>query len=165
KPVFKENGTVTAGSSSGRNDGASALMLMAAEKAQELGLRPMARIVSQAACGVSPEIMGIGPVPSTQKALQRANLTLDNIDLIELNEAFAAQSLACIKAMGLENSMDKININGGAIALGHPLGASGAIILTKLLHDMVRLGKRYGLATLCIAGGQGVATIVENMNI
>ncbi len=160
-PAFKKDGTVTAGTSSGRNDGASALVVMSSEKAEELGFKPMARIVAQAVSGVSPEIMGIGPVPAVRKALKRAGLKLEDIDLIELNEAFAAQALACVKELELENSLHKVNINGGAIALGHPLGATGAIILTKLLYDMKRLSKRYGLATLCIAGGQGIATIVE----
>jgi len=162
-PAFKEGGTVTAGNSSGRNDGAAALMLMSEEKAREMGLKPMARLVAHATCGVDPRIMGIGPVPATKKALQMANLELADIDLIELNEAFAAQALACIKELGLEKELHKININGGAIALGHPLGATGAIILTKLIYDLIRLNKRYGLATLCIAGGQGITTIIENL--
>lgn len=164
-PAFKKDGTVTAGSSSGRNDGAAALMLMSELKARELGLKPMARLVAHAVGGVDPRIMGIGPVPATKKALRMAKLTLKDIDLIELNEAFAAQALACIKELELEQDMHKININGGAIALGHPLGATGAIILTKLVYDLIRLGKRYGLATLCIAGGQGIATIVENARL
>ncbi len=162
--AFKENGTVTAGTSSGRNDGASALVIMSKEKSEELGVKPMVRIISQAVTGVSPELMGIGPVEATKKALRNVNLTLDDIDLIELNEAFAAQALACIKELGLQNNHDKINISGGAIALGHPLGATGAIILTKLIYDMKRKEKQYGLATLCIAGGQGITTIVENLN-
>lgn len=162
-PVFKENGTVTAGNSSGRNDGASALVLMSEEKAKDYGLKPMARVVSQGVAGVRPDIMGFGPVPATKKALKAAGLNLEDIDLIELNEAFAAQSLAVIKELGM--NMKKINPNGGAIALGHPLGASGAIILTKLLHELERRSLRYGLATLCIAGGLGIATIVENLRV
>lgn len=164
KPAFKESGSVTAGNSSGRNDGASALVLMSGEKAQELGIKPIARIVSMAASGVDPKVMGIGPVPATRKALELSGLSLDDIDLIELNEAFAAQALGCVKLLGLENKMDKINVCGGAIALGHPLGATGAIILTKLIYDLLRLDKKYGLATLCIAGGQGITTIIENVN-
>jgi len=162
-PVFKENGTVTAGNSSGRNDGASALVLMSEEKAADYGLKPMARVVSQGVAGVRPDIMGFGPVPATKKALKAAGLNLEDIDLIELNEAFAAQSLAVIKELGM--NMKKINPNGGAIALGHPLGASGAIILTKLLHELERRSLRYGLATLCIGGGLGIATIVENLRV
>lgn len=165
RPVFKENGTVTAGNSSGRNDGASAIMVMHEDKAKEYGLVPKARIIAQAAAGVNPTIMGIGPVPATKKALKMAGLKLKDIDLIELNEAFAAQSLAVIKELGLVQELDKINVNGGAIALGHPLGATGAIILTKLLYEMERRSCRYGLATLCIAGGLGIATIVENLKI
>jgi acetyl-CoA C-acetyltransferase len=162
-PAFKQNGTVTAGNSSGRNDGAAALVLMSAKKAAEYGLKPVARVISQAAAGVKPEIMGIGPVPASGKALKAAGLELKDVGLVELNEAFAAQSLACIKELGLD--MEKVNPNGGAIALGHPLGASGAIILTKLVHEMERRGCRYGLATLCIAGGLGIATVVENLKI
>lgn len=162
-PVFKENGTVTAGNSSGRNDGAAALVLMSAKKAKDYGLKPMARIISHAAVGVRPEIMGIGPVSATRKALKLANLDLNDIDLIELNEAFAAQSIAVIKELGLD--IKKINPNGGAIALGHPLGATGAIILTKLLYEMERRNSRYGLATLCIAGGLGIATVIENLRV
>ncbi len=153
KPAFKENGSVTAGNSSGRNDGASAVMLMSREKAQELGIKPKARIVSMAVSGVDPKVMGIGPVPATRKALKMSGLSLSDIDLIELNEAFAAQALGCIKLLELENMLDRVNVCGGAIALGHPLGATGAIILTKLVYDLIRLEKKYGLATLCIAGG------------
>lgn len=163
KPVFKQNGTVTAGNSSGRNDGASALLVMSEKAANEYGLKPKARIIAHAAAGVSPEIMGIGPVLSTMKALKLANLTLNDIGLIELNEAFAAQSLAVIKEWNI--NIDKVNVNGGAIALGHPIGASGAILLTKLLHELERRGERYGLVTLCIAGGMGITTIVENLQV
>lgn len=160
KPVFKEGGTVTAGNSSGRNDGAAALLLMTKEKLAEYGLTPKARIVTQAVSGVSPEIMGIGPVLSTKKALQQANLTLEDIDLIELNEAFAAQALAVIQETGMD--IEKVNVNGGAIALGHPIGATGAILMTKLIYELQRREARYGLVTLCIGGGQGITTIIEN---
>ena len=163
KPVFKQNGSVTAGNSSGRNDGASALLVMSDEAAAQYGLKPKARIVAQAAVGVSPEMMGIGPVPSTLKALYKAGLTFDDMGLIELNEAFSAQALAVIKEWNI--GWDKINVNGGAIALGHPIGASGAILLTKLLHEMEKRGEKYGLVTLCIAGGMGITTIVENLQI
>lgn len=163
KPVFKENGTVTAGSSSGRNDGASAVLMMSEEAAYKHALKPKAKIIAQAVSGVSPEIMGIGPVQATKKALSMAGLSIDDIDLIELNEAFAAQALAVIKELNLD--LEKVNVNGGAIALGHPLGATGAILMTKLLHEMERRGKKYGLVTLCIGGGQGITTIVENMQV
>lgn len=159
KPVFKEGGTVTAGNSSGRNDGAACLVVMAAEEAERRGLKPMVFIRSQAVSAVSPDIMGIGPAPATRKALAAAGLDLADIGLIELNEAFAAQSLAVIKELGLDQAI--VNVNGGAIALGHPLGCSGARILTTLLFEMKRRSTRYGLATICIAGGQGIATIVE----
>ena len=166
KPAFRKdgNGTVTAGNSSGLNDGAAALLIASVEKAQQLGLKPLARIVASAAAGVPPRIMGLGPVPATQKALQRAGLTIDQIGLIELNEAFAVQSLAVIKELGV--SQELTNVNGGAIALGHPLGCSGARILTTLVHEMRRrapTAKRpfYGLATLCVGVGQGEATIIE----
>ena len=163
KPVFKENGTVTAGNSSGRNDAASAVLMMSEDAAHKQGLKPKAKIIAQAVSGVSPEIMGIGPVQATKKALSMAGLSLDDIDLIELNEAFAAQALAVIKELNLD--LEKVNVNGGAIALGHPLGATGAILMTKLLHEMERRGKKYGLVTLCIGGGQGITTIVENMQV
>jgi acetyl-CoA C-acetyltransferase len=158
-PVFKEGGSVTAGNSSGRNDGAACLLLMSAAEARRRGVQPMAVIRSQAVVGVPPEIMGIGPAPASSKALAAAGLALDDVGLIELNEAFAAQSLAVIKELGLDPA--RVNVNGGAIALGHPLGCSGARILTTLLHEMRRRGTRFGLATLCIAGGQGIATVVE----
>lgn len=161
KPAFKKDGgTVTAGNSSGLNDGAAALLLMSAGKAKALGLKPMARIIASASAGVEPRIMGIGPVPATKKALQRAGLTVADIGLVELNEAFAVQSLAVLEDLGLDESI--VNVNGGAIALGHPLGCSGARILTTLIHEMKRRGNlRYGLATLCVGVGQGEATIVE----
>jgi 3-oxoadipyl-CoA thiolase len=160
KPAFREGGTVTAGNSSGLNDGAAALLIMSEEKANELGLKPLARLVAAAAAGVPPRTMGLGPVPATQKALQRAGLTLKDIGLVEINEAFAVQSLAVIEDLGLDPEI--VNVNGGAIALGHPLGCSGARILTTLLHEMRRRGNvRYGLATLCVGVGQGEATIVE----
>jgi acetyl-CoA C-acetyltransferase len=163
KPVFQEGGTVTAGNASGRNDGASALVVMAEDEAIRRGLKPRMRIIAQASAGVSPEIMGIGPAPSTRKALKQAGLTLDDIDLIELNEAFAAQALACVKELGIDQR--KLNVNGGAIALGHPLGGTGAILVTKLMNELERRGNRYGLVTLCIGGGQGTTTIFENLRV
>jgi acetyl-CoA C-acetyltransferase len=160
-PAFvKDGGTVTAGNSSGVNDGAAALLLCNEAALQTHGLRPMARVVATAAAGVDPAYMGIGPVPATQKALERAGLQLSDIGLVELNEAFAAQSLACIQLLGLDPAI--VNVNGGAIALGHPLGCSGARILTTLLYEMRRRNVRYGLATLCVGVGQGLAVIVEN---
>ncbi|MGE7118733.1 thiolase family protein [Peribacillus sp. NPDC046944] len=161
KPVFKKGGSVTAGNSSGRNDGASAVLLMSEEKALKLGLKPRARIIGHAAVGVSPEVMGIGPVPATKKALQVANISMEDLDLIELNEAFAAQALAVIKEWDV--GLDKINVNGGAIALGHPLGATGAILLTKILYELERRNGRYGLVTLCIGGGMGISAVIETM--
>jgi acetyl-CoA C-acetyltransferase len=163
KPVFKENGTVTAGNSSGRNDGASAVLVMSGEAAKNYGLKPKAKIIAQAVSGVSPEIMGIGPVQATKRALAIAGLSLNAIGLVELNEAFAAQALAVIKELDMD--LEKVNVNGGAIALGHPLGATGSILMTKLLHEMERRGEKYGLVTLCIGGGQGISTIVENMQV
>jgi acetyl-CoA C-acetyltransferase len=159
KPAFKKDGTVTAGNASGINDGAAALVLMSREKAEELGIPAMAVIKGMGAAGVDPKIMGIGPIPASKKAFENASLTIDNIDLVEANEAFAAQSLAV--GRGLEIPNEKLNVNGGAVALGHPIGASGARILVTLLHEMKRRGSHYGLATLCIGGGQGIATIVE----
>ncbi len=164
KPAFREGGTVTAGNSSGLNDGAAALLVMSEARARQLGLKPMARLVASAAAGVPPRTMGLGPVPATRKALARAGLTLTEIGLVELNEAFAVQSLAVIEDLGLDPA--SVNVNGGAIALGHPLGCSGARILTTLLHEMKRRardgqGVRYGLATLCVGVGQGESTIVE----
>lgn len=163
KPVFKENGTVTAASSSGRNDGAAAVLLMNEKAAKEKRIIPKAKIVSQAVRGVGPDVMGIGPVYSTLEALKRAGLNLSDIGLIELNEAFAAQSIAVIRELAMDES--KVNVNGGAIALGHPIGATGAILMTKLLHEMQRRGEKYGIITLCIAGGQGITTIIENMQV
>ncbi|MGB7874864.1 MAG: acetyl-CoA C-acetyltransferase [Anaerolineales bacterium] len=161
RPAFKkEGGTVTAGNSSGLNDGAAAVLIMSEEKAVEIGLKPLARVIASAAAGVPPRIMGVGPVYATRKALTRADLKLEDIGLVELNEAFAVQSLAVIKELGLDPEI--VNVNGGAIALGHPLGCSGARILTTLLYEMKRRGNvKYGLATLCVGVGQGEATIVE----
>lgn len=161
KPAFKKDGTITAGNASGINDGAAALVMMSADKAKELGLKPLARIRSFASGGVDPAIMGMGPVPAARKALQKAGLTIADIDLIEANEAFAAQFLAVGKELGFDK--EKVNVNGGAIALGHPIGASGARILVTLLHSMQARKANLGLATLCIGGGQGVATIVERL--
>lgn len=161
KPAFKKDGTVTAGNASGINDGAAALVLMSADKASALGLKPLARIRSFASGGVDPSIMGMGPVPATRKALKIAGLTIADLDLIEANEAFAAQFLAVGKELGF--AKDKVNVNGGAIALGHPIGASGARILVTLLHSLQARNAKLGLATLCIGGGQGVATIVERI--
>lgn len=159
KPVFKAGGTVTAGNSSGRNDGAASLVIMSAKEAQRNNLKPLAILRSHASAGVSPEIMGIGPAPAIRKALKVAGLSIGDLGLIELNEAFAAQSLAVIKELGLNKEV--VNVNGGAIALGHPLGCSGARILTTLIHEMIKRQVRYGAATLCIAGGQGIASVVE----
>lgn len=159
KPAFKKDGTVTAGNASGVNDGAAALVVMSKEKADQLGLKPLATIVSYANAGVDPSIMGIGPVPSSLKALEKAGLTLSDMDLIEANEAFAAQSLAVGKELAWDSS--KVNVNGGAIALGHPVGASGARILVTLLHEMIKQDSTYGLATLCIGGGMGTALVVK----
>ena len=162
KPAFKKGGTVTAGNASGINDGAAAFVVMSAEKAAELGLKPMAKVVSYASAGVDPSIMGIGPVPSSRKALEKAGLTADDLSLVEANEAFAAQSVYVVRELGLD--MSKVNIHGGAIALGHPIGASGARILVTLLYGLKEVGGKYGLATLCIGGGQGTACIVENID-
>ena len=168
KPVQKDEGAVTtAGNASGRNDGASALVIMAAEKAEELGLKPLAKIVAGCAGGVDPRVMGLGPVAAVNnlfdKFLTPMGITKDDIGLWELNEAFASQSLGCIKELGLEDKMDIINVNGGAIALGHPLGCSGARISTTLIHEMKKRGTKYGIATLCIAGGLGMAVAFENI--
>ncbi|ART76673.1 3-oxoadipyl-CoA thiolase [Sutcliffiella horikoshii] len=159
KPIFGEGTSITAGNASGVNDGASALLLMSAEKAKELGLKPLARYVTSAAAGLTPSIMGIGPIYATRKALERANLSVGDLDLIELNEAFASQSLECIRQLELDPG--RVNVNGGAIAFGHPLGASGARILTTLVHEMNKRDVRYGLVTMCVGVGQGIATIVE----
>ena len=161
RPAFRDGGTVTAGNSSGINDGASAVLLVEAERATALGLKPLTRIVSTAVAGVDPAIMGYGPVPATRKALERAGITVGDLDLVELNEAFASQSLVCIDELGLDPA--KVNVNGGAIALGHPLGMSGARLITMLSHELVRTGGRWGLATMCIGVGQGIATIVERI--
>ncbi len=161
KPAFKHDGSVTAGNSSGINDGAAALLLASEEAVQQYELKPMARIVSMAVAGVDPAVMGIGPVPAVQKALQRAALTVQDLDLIELNEAFASQSIACIRELKLDTA--KVNVNGGAIALGHPLGASGARISTTLLHELKKRKGKYGLATMCVGVGQGAAIIYENL--
>ncbi len=162
KPAFLKDGTVTAATSSGINDGAAALAVLSDQAARELGQRPLARIVAAAVAGVDPSVMGIGPVPATRKALARAGLTAGQLDHIELNEAFAAQALACIRELGLDPA--RVNPLGGAIALGHPLGASGARILATLVHHLRRTGGRYGLATMCIGVGQGIALIVERMD-
>ncbi len=159
KPAFKKDGTVTAGNASGINDGAAALVVMSKEKADELGLTPIAEIVSYASAGVDPSIMGTGPIPASKKALEKANLKIDDIELVEANEAFAAQAIAVAKDLNL--NMDITNVNGGAIALGHPIGASGARILVTLLHEMQKRDSKYGLATLCIGGGQGISMIVR----
>lgn len=161
KPVFRKNGSVTAGNSSGINDGAAAVLLMSQKKADELGFKPIARWVGSAIAGVDPGVMGYGPVPSTKKLLARFNIDLNSIDLIELNEAFAAQSIGVIKKLNL--NPDKVNVNGGAIALGHPLGCSGARILTTLVHEMNRTEAKRGLATLCVGVGQGVSTLIEKI--
>ncbi len=161
RPAFRDGGSVTAGNASGINDGASAVLVVEASRARELGLRPMARIVSTAVAGVDPAVMGVGPVPATRKALVRAGLDVADLDLVELNEAFASQSLVCIDDLGLDPA--KVNVNGGAIALGHPLGMSGGRLVTMLVHELARTGGRYGLATMCIGVGQGIATIVERI--
>ena len=161
KSIFRKNGTVTAGNSSGINDGAAALLLMSREKADKLGLKPMARWVGSAVAGVDPGMMGYGPVPSTEKLLKRFDLTLDEIGLIELNEAFASQSIGVMRKLNMNPNIT--NVNGGAIALGHPLGCSGARIITTLIHEMKRRETKYGLATLCVGVGQGVTTLVERL--
>lgn len=161
RPAFKKSGTVTAGNSSGINDGAAALVLTSLRKARDLGHTPLFRIVSSAVAGVHPDYMGLGPIPATRKALARAGLGIRDIGLVELNEAFASQSIACMRDLELDPSV--VNVNGGAIALGHPLGCSGARIVTTLLHEMRRRGERYGLATMCIGVGQGAALIVERI--
>lgn len=158
-PAFLQGGTVTAGSSSGLNDAAAALVIMSREKAQELGVKPMAVIREQAIAGVDPNIMGIGPVPAVRKVLERSGLNLDDMDLIEINEAFAAQVIACDRELNMD--MEKVNVNGGAIAHGHPLGATGAILMTKAVYELERRGGRYAMITACIGGGQGIAAIIE----
>jgi len=161
EPVFREGGSVTAGNSSSINDGAAALLMMEEKTASNLGLKPMARWVASAVAGVNPELMGLGPIPATRKVLERTGLSLDEIDLIELNEAFAAQSLACIRELKLD--MEKTNVNGGSIALGHPLGSTGARLMVSLVHEMRRRDVQRGLVTMCIGVGQGIATIVEGV--
>jgi 3-oxoadipyl-CoA thiolase len=161
KPAFDENGTVTAGNSSTLNDGAACLVMMSESGAQRIGARPLARILSAASAGVDPSVMGLGPIPASKKAMQRAGLKTSDLDVIELNEAFASQVIACVKDLDLDP--DRVNPNGGAIALGHPLGASGVRIITTLVHELARRKGRYGLATMCIGVGQGIATVVENL--
>ncbi|SLN13140.1 Beta-ketothiolase BktB [Pseudoruegeria aquimaris] len=160
RPVFKKDGTVTAGNASGINDGAASLVLMTESEAKARGLAPLARVVSYGHAGVDPKIMGMGPVPAMENAMKRAGITADDLDVVESNEAFAAQACAVSQQLGLDPA--KVNPNGGAVALGHPVGASGAIIATKLLYELKRTGGRYGAATMCIGGGQGIALIVEN---
>jgi acetyl-CoA C-acetyltransferase len=161
KPAFKEGGMVTAGNASGINDGAAAVVLMSAAKARELGVKPRLKLVARAESGVEPSIMGQGPIPAIQKALEKSGLTLDQIDLVELNEAFASVAAACSTVLGLDP--EKTNVNGGAIALGHPVGATGAILTVKIMHEMERRNARYGLVSLCIGGGQGIASIFERV--
>jgi len=161
KPAFKDGGMVTAGNASGINDGAAAVVVMSAAKARELGIKPRLKLVARAESGVEPSIMGAGPIPAVQKALEKADLTLDQIDLIELNEAFASVAAACSTVLGLDP--EKTNVNGGAIALGHPVGATGAILTVKIMHEMERRNARYGLVSLCIGGGQGIASIFERV--
>lgn len=162
RPAFKKDGTVTAGNASGINDGAAAVVMMSMDKAIELGLKPKMRIVAQAAAGVDPSVMGTGPIPSVKKALKRAGLKLEDIDVIELNEAFAAQSVVCIRELGMD--IDKVNIHGGAIAMGHPIGATGALLTVKMMYHMMKADVRYGLETLCIGGGQGLTVIYEKLD-
>ena len=162
RAAFRDGGTVTAGNSSGINDGASVALLVEASRARELGLKPMARVVATAVAGVDPAVMGIGPVPAARKALGRAGLKAADLDMVELNEAFASQSIVCINELGLDPA--KVNVNGGAIALGHPLGMSGGRLITMLVHELARAGGRYGMATMCIGVGQGIATIVERID-
>jgi acetyl-CoA C-acetyltransferase len=159
KPAFQKDGSVTAGNASGINDGAAAMLVMTMKKAQAIGATPLARILSYASTGVDPKVMGIGPIPAVRKVLERADLKIDNVDLFELNEAFAAQSIAVARELGLDSS--KVNVNGGAIALGHPIGASGARVLTTLIYALRARKLRYGVASLCIGGGMGIAMVVE----
>lgn len=161
KPVFREGGTVTAGNSSGRNDGAAAVLMMTPERARELGLKPICRIIGMGVAGADPRTMGLGPVYAVPKALKMAGLTADDMAVIELNEAFAAQALGCVKSLGWDNRMDIINPNGSGISLGHPIGCTGARILVTLMYELRRRGAKYGLATLCIGGGMGQATVIE----
>jgi acetyl-CoA C-acetyltransferase len=159
RPAFKKEGSVTAGNASGINDGASVVVVMSKEKADELGLKPLCTIVSHASAGVAPEIMGIGPVPATKKALAKAGLKVEDLDLVEANEAFAAQSIAVGRELGF--NQDIVNVNGGAIAIGHPIGASGNRIFVTLIHELIKRDGKYGLATLCIGGGMGEAIIIK----
>jgi acetyl-CoA acetyltransferase family protein len=159
QPAFRKGGTVTAGNSSGLNDGSAALVLVSEERMKQIGAPPLARIVASAVAGVHPHFMGLGPVPATKKVLQRAGMTLNDVALIEMNEAFAAQCLGCMQ--DLDVNPDIVNVNGGAIALGHPLGCSGARIMTTLVHELRKRGGGFGLATMCIGVGQGISTIVE----
>ncbi|CFX81407.1 Thiolase [Syntrophomonas zehnderi OL-4] len=163
KPAFKKEGSVTAANASGINDSAAALVVMSKEKADELGIKPLAKIISYASGGVDPKVMGLGPIPASRKALAKAGLTIDDIDLIEANEAFAAQSIAVARDLGFADKMERVNVNGGAIALGHPIGSSGARILVTLLYEMQKRQSKLGLATLCIGGGMGAAMIVERL--
>jgi acetyl-CoA acetyltransferase family protein len=162
KPAFREGGTVTAGNASGINDGAAALVIASEEKAQELGVEPLGRFVAGAVAGVDPRVMGIGPVPAVRKLLDRAGMSVDAVDLVELNEAFASQSLAVIRELGLDE--DKVNVNGGAIAMGHPLGMSGARLVVSLLHELRRRRGRLGIAALCVGVGQGQAALFERVS-
>jgi acetyl-CoA acetyltransferase family protein len=159
KPAFREGGTVTAGNASGINDGAAALVIASEEKARQLGVEPLGTFVGSAVAGVDPRVMGVGPIPAVRKLLERSDVSLDDVDLVELNEAFASQSLAVIRELGLDP--EKVNVNGGAIALGHPLGMSGARLVVSLLHELRRRDGRYGLATLCVGVGQGQAALFE----
>jgi 3-oxoadipyl-CoA thiolase len=162
RPAFRDGGTVTAGNASGINDGAAAVLVVEAQRGREMGLRPMARVLATAVAGVDPRVMGIGPVPAVRRALDRAGLSVGELDVVELNEAFASQSVACMDELGLDPAV--VNPNGGAIALGHPLGASGARLVTMLVHELARTGGRYGLASMCIGVGQGIATVVERID-
>jgi acetyl-CoA C-acetyltransferase len=162
KPAFRPNGTVTAGNACPLNDGAAAVLVMSEEKARERGVKPRARIVASAVAAIRPEIMGLGPIPACRAALKRAGLTIDDIDLVELNEAFAAQVIPCRDELGIDP--EKLNINGGAIALGHPFGMTGARIMTTLLNNLDSVGGRYGLESMCVAGGLGQAMIVERLS-
>jgi acetyl-CoA acetyltransferase family protein len=160
-PAFKKDGTVTAGNSSGINDGAAAVLLMETETAKRLGYKPLVRVVASAVAGCDPSFMGLGPIPAIQKVLARAGLKIEDIDLFELNEAFAAQSIPCIRELGIDPA--RVNVNGGSIAIGHPLGSTGARITGTLVHEMKRRGSRYGVVSLCIGVGQGIATIFERV--
>jgi acetyl-CoA acetyltransferase family protein len=162
KTVFREGGTVTAGNASGINDGAAALVIASEQKAQDLGIEPLGGFVASAVAGVDPRVMGIGPVPAVRKLLDRAGMSVDELDLVELNEAFASQSLAVIRDLGLDE--EKVNVNGGAIAMGHPLGMSGARLVVSLLHELRRRRGRYGVATLCVGVGQGQAALFERLS-